>query len=109
MMQWWQIVLGLAVPAITAVGVVWGARVARKQTPAETASILIETALDMMEPLKNRESELEDKVQHLEDQVDRLERENELLHRWGQLLYTQVLEAGGEPYDFEHVRRLSGE
>lgn len=101
------------VAAVAATGGIVGTwltgRTQRAKTDAEATSVLTNIALKLVEPLQDKLSEMEGEITRMERKIMRLEHENALLHRWSQLLFTQVIEAGHDPYTFEYVKRLSDE
>jgi hypothetical protein len=101
-------IVPIVVAVVAAVSAIVGSwlttRAARKQSEASAAETFTDTALSLIAPLRTQLAELQALVAKQGLEIEFLKKENELLHRWAQLLYTQVLEAGGEPYSFEWVR-----
>ena len=84
-------------------------RAGKKKTAAEATATITDTAMSLLAPLNARIDELETHQAKLEKEVANLKKENKLLHRWAQLLYSQVVEAGADPYPFEWVREKEGD
>ena len=106
-MEWWGIAVAVAVPLLTAIGTIQAARVARRKVPEETANVLVNTAMELVEPLKTRVTELEDRVEELEREVF-LERRERLWREMHNRALVEELRAAGvaEPITIEEIRRM---
>lgn len=106
-MEWWGYVVAIAVPLVTAIATVQAARVARRKVPEETANVLVNTAMELVEPLKVRIAELEGRVEELEKEVF-LERRERLWREMHNRALVEELRAAGvaEPITIEEIRRM---
>ena len=107
-MELWLSSLVIVVAAALSGGGAWlAARAANRKVPSETAGILTNTALSLVEPLGNRISELEKRVDELEEEVF-LERRERMWREMHNRALVEELHAAGvaEPVTIEEVRRM---
>lgn len=109
MTEWIPAIVAAVAAAGGIIGTLVTAKTQRTRTDAEASSVLTDIALKLVEPLQGKVAEMEGELMRMERKISLLEKENALLHRWSQLLFTQVVEAGHDPYTFEYVRKLSDE
>jgi len=81
-------------------------RASRPKVKADASETLTAISLSLLEPLQERIEELERHAEVNEDRIAKLEKENRALHRWAQILHAQVIEAGGEPIQFDAIKKL---
>lgn len=106
-MEWWGFVVALGVPVITGIATVWAAATARKKVPEDTANVLVNTAIGLVEPLNNRVQELEERVTELEVEVGRERKERMWRELHNRALVEELRAAGvAEPITIEEIRRL---
>lgn len=80
---------------------------------ANAAEKITDTAIKLMEPMKQEIAELKRKQQDAEVQrmadereIQQLKEKIEAVERWAKLLYVQVIEAGLTPMTFEESEQL---
>ncbi len=84
-------------------------RASRPKIQAESTEILNRVSTKLVLRLETRLEKMEKHQAEQDSEIAALKRENVTLHRWAQVLFTQVVEAGGEPVIFETIRKLDGE
>jgi predicted nuclease with TOPRIM domain len=101
--NWLTIFLAL-IAALPGIGALYAQSQARRKTAAETTAIFVDTAKDLIEPLRCELALMRDQLNKvkaenviLTDRVERLEVENADLRRWAEMLVHQVKSLGFEP------------
>lgn len=91
--------VALAVSVATGVATVIGVRVSR-------ARMVTDTAIDLLDPLRDRVGELEEEMREVREELEAERRERKLMHRWALTLRAQVVDAGLHPVELEEIMRL---
>lgn len=98
-----QVILTFVIGLLTVSGTYATIRVSRPKMKAESDSVITQTALSLLAPLRERISSLE--TEHAAFKADLLmvREENRLLRIWGKANYRRVEELGGVPVPFEDI------